>query len=192
MSSGPTFFATPEKFRSWLRFHHDSEPELIVGYYKKATGVASVDWEQSRDEALCFGWIDGVRRRLDDRSFTVRFTPRRPGSIWSRVNIERVEALEAEGRMTEAGRAAYAMRREDRSGVYSFENKEQAVLPVEYERRLRANEAAAEFFYAQPAGYRKTAIHLVISAKREETRERRLQALIADSAAGLRIKQLRR
>ena len=192
MPTEAQFFASPAAFRAWLRKNHKSAPELIVGYYKKATGVASIDWEQSRDEALCFGWIDGVRRRLDDRSFAVRFTPRRPDSIWSRVNIERVGALEAEGRMTDAGRAAYAMRREDRSGVYSFEKKEQAVLPVEYERRLRANEAAAEFFYAQPAGYRKTAIHLVVSGKREETRERRLQALIPDSAAGLRIKQLRR
>lgn len=192
MQPAPTFFETPVEFRSWLEANHESASELVVGFHKRATGLPSMSWEQSRDEALCFGWIDGVRRSLDDRSFSIRFTPRRARSIWSRVNIERVAALEAEGRLTDAGRAAYARRREDHSGTYSHENRDAAVLPDEYEKRLRANPAAAKFFDAQPPSYRKTAIHLVISAKREETRERRLEALIADSAAGLRVKQLRR
>ena len=188
----PIYFETQTELRAWLEANHSSEPELIIGMWKKKTGRPSVHWPEVRDEALCFGWIDGVGRRIDDERHQQRITPRKPGSIWSKVNVERFEALEAEGLMTEAGRAAFARRREDRTGVYSHENREAAVLPPEYEQRLRANAAAAKFFDAQPPGYRKTAIHLVISAKREETRERRLEQLIADSAAGLRIKQLRR
>jgi len=188
----PIYFETEAELRAWLEANHATEPELIIGMWKKKTGRPSVHWPEVRDEALCFGWIDGVGRRIDDERHQQRITPRKPGSIWSKVNVERFEALEAEGLMTEAGRAAFARRREDRTGVYSHENREAAVLPPEYEQRLRANAAAAKFFDAQPPGYRKTAIHLVISAKREETRERRLEQLIADSAAGLRIKQLRR
>ncbi len=188
----PTDFETEADLREWLEANHDSEPELIVGMWKKATGKQSVHWPEVRDQALCFGWIDGVGRRIDGERHQQRISPRKPGSIWSNVNVERYHALEQMGQMTDAGRAAFARRRTDRTGVYSHENREAAVLPPDYEARLRANRAAAEFFDAQPPSYRKTAIHLVISAKREETRERRLEQLIADSAAGLRIKQLRR
>jgi len=188
----PIYFETEAELRAWLEANHEREPELIIGIWKKKTGVASVHWPEIRDQALCFGWIDGIGRRIDDERHQQRITPRKPGSIWSKVNVERFHALEAEGQMTDAGRAAFAQRREDRTGVYSHENRAAAVLPPEYEERLRANAKAAEFFDAQPPGYRKTAIHLVISAKREQTRERRLEQLIADSAAGLRIKQLRR
>ena len=190
--SEPAFFETEAELRAWLAANHASASELIVGIWKKKTGRPSVHWEQIRDQALCFGWIDGIGRRIDDERHQIRITPRKPSSIWSIVNVGRFGALEADGQMTDAGRAAYALRREERTGVYSFENKDAAVLPPEYEARLRANSKAAEFFDAQPPGYRKTAIHLVISAKRDETRERRLEQLIADSAAGLRIKQLRR
>jgi len=190
--SEPIYFETEGELREWLAANHATESELIIGMWKKKTGVPSVHWPEVRDQALCFGWIDGIGRRIDDERHQIRITPRKPSSIWSKVNVGRYEALEAEGLMTDAGRAAWARRREDRTGVYSFENRESAVLPPEYEARLRANAKAAEFFDAQPPGYRKTAIHLVISAKREETRERRLEQLIADSAAGLRIKQLRR
>ena len=188
----PVYFESEQDLRSWLEANHEEADELIVGMWKKKTGKPSIHWEELRDQALCFGWIDGVGRRIDDERHQIRITPRKPGSIWSNVNVGRFEALEAEGRMTDAGRAAWAKRREDRTGVYSFEAREPAVLPPEFEARLRANEKAAEFFYSQPPGYRKTAIHLVVSAKREETRERRLEQLIADSEAGLRIKQLRR
>lgn len=187
----PTFFATDGEFRAWFEGHHADETELIVGFWRKATGKPSMTWEESRDQAICFGWIDGVRRSIDDEAYSIRFTPRKASSTWSRVNVERFRALDAAGLVTDAGRVAFERRREDRTGTYSHENREAAVLPPEFEARLRANAAAAEFFDSQPASYRKTAIHLVISAKREETRERRLEQLIADSAAGLRIKQLR-
>ncbi|HEX6116151.1 MAG TPA: YdeI/OmpD-associated family protein [Solirubrobacterales bacterium] len=188
----PTFFSDPAGFRAWLAERHASEDELYVGFYKKATGKQGLSWADAVDEALCFGWIDGRRNRIDDERHMVRFTPRRKGSNWSRRNIARVQALEAEGRMRPAGRAAYEAREADRSGVYSFERGEDARLEPEQERRFRADAAAWEFFESQPPGYRRTAIHLVTSAKRPETRERRLDRLIADSAAGLRIKELRR
>jgi uncharacterized protein YdeI (YjbR/CyaY-like superfamily) len=188
----PIYFETENELRAWLEANHATESQLLIGMWKKHTGRPSVHWPEVRDQALCFGWIDGIGRKIDDERHQQRITPRKDGSIWSKVNVERFEALEAEGRMTDAGRAVFARRREDRTGVYSHENREAAVLPPDYEARLRANPRAAAFFDAQPPGYRKTAIHLVISAKREETRERRLEQLIADSAAGLRIKQLRR
>ena len=191
-TSEPIFFSGPAEFRAWLERHHADRDELQVGFWKKATGKQVLSWAQAVDEALCFGWIDGRGNRIDDERHTVRFTPRRKGSVWSKRNIARVEALEAEGRMTAAGRAAFAAREEARSGVYSFERDEEAKLEPEQERRFRANSAAWEFFSSQPPGYRRTAIHLVVSAKRPETRERRLDRLIADSAAGLRIKELRR
>ena len=188
----PVFFQTEAELRAWLEANHETAAELVVGMWKKKTGVASIHWEELRDQALCFGWIDGIGRRIDDERHQVRITPRKPDSIWSNVNVQRFAELEAEGRMTDAGRAAFAKRREDRTGVYSFEREEAAELPPEYESRLRAVPDAAEFFYAQPPGYRRAAIHHVVSAKREETRERRLEQLIADSAAGLRLKHLRR
>ena len=182
-----TTFERPEDFRRWLERHHDTEPELWVGYFKKASGRASMTWPESVDEALCFGWIDGIRKRIDDDRYMIRFTPRRVGSVWSAVNIGRVAALTAEGRMRPAGLEAFEARREDRSGIYSYEQRHEAAFPAEIEARFRAEKKAWAWFEAQPKGYRQNTIRWVMTAKREETRERRLATLIADSAAGRRI-----
>jgi uncharacterized protein YdeI (YjbR/CyaY-like superfamily) len=184
----PTFFATPAELRAWLEEHHATETELLVGFYKRgsakvASGRPSITWPESVDEALCFGWIDGVRRSLGEEAYTIRFTPRRTTSIWSAVNVKRVAALTEQGRMREAGRRAFAARKAAKTGIYSFERSEAAILSPIQEKKLRANRKAAAFFDAQAPWYRRTAIHWVISAKREETRERRLAQLIADSAA---------
>jgi uncharacterized protein YdeI (YjbR/CyaY-like superfamily) len=187
-----TTFERPEDFRRWLERHHDSAPELWVGYFKKASGRASMTWPESVDEALCFGWIDGIRKRIDDERYMIRFTPRRVGSVWSAVNIGRVAVLSDEGRMRPAGLEAFAARREDRSGIYSYEQRDQAVFPDAFEDRFRAEEDAWAWFEAQPKGYRQNTIRWVMTARREETRERRLATLITDSAAGRRIAPLRR
>jgi uncharacterized protein YdeI (YjbR/CyaY-like superfamily) len=187
-----TTFERPEDFRRWLEQHHDSEPELWVGYFKKGSGRASMTWPESVDEALCFGWIDGIRKRIDAGRYMIRFTPRRPGSVWSAVNMGRVASLTAEGRMRPAGRKAFEARREDRSGIYSYEQREEAVFPAAFEERFRAEDEAWQWFGTQPNGYRQTAIRWVMTAKREETRDRRLAMLIEDSAAGRRIAPLRR
>lgn len=195
MSKHPTeieYFETPAAFRRWLKRHHGERDELWVGYWKKSTDRLSITWEESVDEALCFGWIDGIRRRVDDDAYTIRFTLRRPGSTWSRRNIGRYGALEAEGRVEAAGAAAYRDRREERSGRYSFEQDEPPTLPDAYLRRLRANDAAWADWQSRPPGYRKQVAHWVTSGKREATRERRLTTLIEDCAAGRKIKPLRR
>jgi uncharacterized protein YdeI (YjbR/CyaY-like superfamily) len=188
----PTFFATPAEFRAWFEANHLSAKELLVGFYKRGSGKPSITWPESVDEALCFGWIDGVRKSVDDDAYTIRFTPRKRTSIWSAINVAKVAALETLGRMTPAGRRAFEARTPERTGVYSFERNAAAELGAEDEQRLRANAKAAEFFDAQAPWYRRTAIHWVISAKREETRQRRLDQLIADSAAGRTIGPLRR
>jgi uncharacterized protein YdeI (YjbR/CyaY-like superfamily) len=188
----PTFFATPADFRQWLQEHHHTERELLMGFYKKGSGRPSITWPESVVEALCFGWIDGVRRSVDDESYTIRFTPRKRGSIWSAVNMRLVEELIRDGRMQPAGLAAWQARDPAKSAIYSFEQKEAARLAPEMEARFRENAQAWKFWEAQPPGYRKTATHYVVSAKREDTRARRLQTLIDDSAAGLRIGVLRR
>jgi len=180
----PRFFATPALFRAWLEEHHATKTELVVGFRKKASGKPSITWPQSVDEALCFGWIDGVRKSIDADSYTIRFTPRRPTSIWSAVNVARVGELAKAGRMAKAGLDAFALRTPERTGVYSFERNAAAVLPADDEAKLRANARAARYFDAQPPWYRRTATHWVISAKRPETRQRRLAQLIACSAAG--------
>jgi uncharacterized protein YdeI (YjbR/CyaY-like superfamily) len=186
----PTTFERPEDFRRWLERHHSSERELWVGYFKKASGRASITWPESVDEALCFGWIDGVRKRVDDERYMIRFSPRRAGSIWSAVNIGRVAALTEAGRMRPAGLKAFEVRREDRSGIYSYEHRDEAVFPPAFEKRFRAKRKAWAWFEAQPRGYRQNTIRWVMTAKREETRERRLDTLIEDSAAGRRIARL--
>jgi uncharacterized protein YdeI (YjbR/CyaY-like superfamily) len=188
----PTFFATPTHFRDWLEEHHETKRELLVGFHKKGTGTPSITWPESVDEALSFGWIDGVRRSLGEHAYTIRFTPRKPTSIWSAINVGRVEALLKEGRMRPAGVRAYAARTAERTGVYSFERNSAAKLSTEQEATLRKNRKAAAYFDARPPWYRRAAIHWVISAKREETRDRRLAQLIADSAAGRSIAPLRR
>ncbi len=186
-----THFESPEAFRAWLEEHHADRDALWVGYWKKATKRPSMTWEESVDVALCFGWIDGIRQRVDDEAYTIRFTPRRPGSIWSHRNIERYALLVAEGLIADAGSAAYARRAEARTGVYSFEQEKAPALSKEYEDRLRAQTAAWADWEGRPPGYKRMASHWVMSAKRESTRERRLAALIEDCAAGRKVKPLR-
>lgn len=188
----PIFFTSPADFRSWLEDHHATETELLVGFYKKASGKSSMTWSQAVDEALCFGWIDGVVRRLDDERYTHRFTPRKQGSTWSAVNVAKVAELTVQGRMAPVGLAAYAARRESRTGTYAHENREAATLSAPQQAQLEADEAAWSFFQTQPAGYRKTAAWWVISAKREETRARRLATLIEESAQGRLLRQFTR
>jgi uncharacterized protein YdeI (YjbR/CyaY-like superfamily) len=181
------FFATPAEWRAWLEENSATETELVVGFWKKGTGKPCMTWSESVDEALCFGWIDAIRRSVDAESYTIRFTRRKPTSIWSAVNVAKVEALEKQGKMTDAGRAAFALRREDRTGVYSFERDE-----AEFdEAPLRAVPEAWAFWERQPPSYQKVVKHWLASAKRPETREKRLRELIDDCANGLRIKSQR-
>lgn len=187
----PLFFATPADFRDWLERNHDTVQELWVGLYKKGSGHPSITWPESVDEALCFGWIDGVRKSLDEDSYTIRFTPRKPRSTWSAVNLRRAQELIEAGRMHPSGQAAFDNRQENRSRQYSFEQGEIS-LGEPFEREFRAHQQAWAFFESQPPGYRKTATWWVLSARREETRRRRLATLIRDSEAGLRIAPLRR
>ena len=184
------FFATPQEFRAWLEAHHAAEGELLVGYYKKGSGRPSITWPESVDEALCFGWIDGIRRRIDDESYSIRFTPRRARSVWSAVNIRRAAELIAEERMTPAGLAAFEARDDERSAIYSYEQRHKAELSPEQEARLRADPAVWERFQSRPPSWRRAAIYWVTSAKKPETRERRLATLIEDAAAGRMPKAL--
>lgn len=187
----PTFFKTPADFRRWLEKNHRAATELWVGYYKKATGRPSVTWEETVDEALCYGWIDGIRRSLDDQAYVIRFTPRKPKSVWSRRNIERVEALKADGLMRKAGLEAYAHKDAHADSGYAVGDRDEA-LPREMIVEFKKHPEAWAFYCAQPPGYRKQTTAWVTGAKREETRRRRLATLIRDSAEGLRIKQFRR
>jgi uncharacterized protein YdeI (YjbR/CyaY-like superfamily) len=189
MTMEPTFFATPDDFRAWLHAHHQTESELLVGFYKKGSGKPSITWPQSVDEALCVGWIDGIRRNAGEDAYTIRFTPRKAKSTWSAVNIKRVAELTEMGRMLPAGVKAFAAREESNSRVYAYENRDMAVFEPAMEERFRANEKAWTFFQAQPPGYRKLATFWVISAKQDATRLRRLDQLITDSADGRRISQ---
>lgn len=183
------FFASAEEFREWLREHHETATELLVGYHKVATGIPSMTWAESVDEALCAGWIDGIRRRIDDDRYCIRFTPRRPNSSWSNVNVRRVAELTAAGCMLPAGKAAFEawQRRSGGQTGYSYEDRDNVQLDRAASRAFRANKAAWEFFQAQPPGYRRTATFWVTSAKKPETRARRLATLIEDSAAGRRL-----
>lgn len=187
-----TFFTRPEEFRAWLDENHEEGGELWVGFWKKGSGRPSITWPESVDEALCFGWIDGVRRGIDDESYMIRFTPRKRRSTWSSGNVKRVRELIEEGRMRPAGLAAFEARDEKRSGIYSYEQRKAVRLAPEQEREFRANERAWSFFESRPPGYRRQATWWVISAKRPETRERRLATLIADSEAGRTLRHLTR
>jgi uncharacterized protein YdeI (YjbR/CyaY-like superfamily) len=191
MSARPKFFAAPADFRAWLERHHASESELLVGFYKKSSGRPSITYHEALDEALCFGWIDGVRRSIDDESYCQRFSPRRKGSYWSAVNTRRAQELMRGGRMHAAGRAAFEARDAAKSDSYSFERANVA-LTRELTKKLRANARAWKFFESQPPGYRRTATWFVMSAKQDSTRLRRLQVLIEDSAAGRRLAGLQR
>lgn len=186
-----TFFETPKAFRAWLAKNHARASELWVGFHKRETGKPSITWPESVDEALCVGWIDGIRKSLGAESYVIRFTPRKAGSTWSAINIRRARELAAAGVMKTAGREAFARRRGDRSAIYAYEQRHET-LEGEYARALEANRKARDFFRAQAAWYQKTASWWVVSAKKEETRRKRLAALIADSAKALRIPQLRR
>jgi uncharacterized protein YdeI (YjbR/CyaY-like superfamily) len=183
------FFPTPADFRKWLSKNHAAATELWVAFYKKDSGRPSITWPEAVDEALCYGWIDGVRKSIDDVSYTIRFTPRKPGSIWSLINIRRVKELTNLERMMPAGLAAFETRDEERAKRYSYENRPRE-LADEYEQKFRANKKAWEFYQAQPPGYRRITSFWVSSAKQEETRLRRLEQLIACSASGERLPQL--
>jgi uncharacterized protein YdeI (YjbR/CyaY-like superfamily) len=182
------FFPSYSDLRKWFEKNHATARELWVGYYKKSSGKPSISWPESVDEALCVGWIDGIRYRLDDCSYMIRFSPRRTGSIWSVINVRRAQVLIAEGRMSPSGLEAFQARKENKSGVYSYEQR-RAQLEEPYSGRLRKNKAAWDFFRVQPPSYKKAAGWWVVSAKKEDTRLKRLDKLIEDSARGLRIAQ---
>ena len=187
----PIYFGSPQEFYDWLEEHHATEQEVYVGFHKQHTGKRAMSWSEAVDQALCFGWIDGKVNTIDGDRYMQRFTPRKPASNWSKINVEKIAQLKEAGLMRPAGLAAFEKREPERTGVYSYEDAAKG-LPPKYEDRLRANGPAAEYFYARPPSYRRTAIYLVMSAKREETRLRRLERLIEDSAAGRDIKELRR
>lgn len=186
MTAKPKFFATPEKFREWLEKNHASANELLVGFHKKSSGKKSITYAEALEEALCFGWIDGVKRGLNETSYTQRFTPRRARSIWSLVNVKHVERLKKEGRMHAAGLAAYEQRDPKRTGIYAFENAPRD-LSADYEKQLRQVKGAWEYFQTYPPYLKKTVSFWVMSAKKEETRAARLQRLIESCARGERI-----
>jgi uncharacterized protein YdeI (YjbR/CyaY-like superfamily) len=187
----PQFFPTPKHFRDWLHEYHASERELIVGFYRKGSSMPSITWPESVEEALCYGWIDGVRHKLDDDSYTIRFSPRKTTSIWSKINLATIERLIAAGRIAPAGLKVYEARDKARTSLYSFEREASTLTPGE-EKRLRKNAKAWNFFASQVPSYKKPAIWWVVSAKQEATREKRLTTLIDCSAKRLKIPQLRR
>jgi len=180
------FFKTPSDLRKWLEANHASVTEQWVGFYKKDSGKPSITWPQSVDQALCFGWIDGIRKSIDDLSYKIRFTPRKPRSIWSAVNIKRAQELIAEGLMCPAGLKAFQARQDNRSGIYAYEQRNPE-MPEQYAKKFKKHPAAWKFFQAQPPSYRKTLNWYVLSAKKEETRIKRLNILIEYSAKEQRI-----
>ena len=182
----PVHFERAAEFRRWLRAHHASAGELLVGFHAKHSGNRGITYAEALDEALCFGWIDGVRRNVDSARYSVRFSPRRPRSAWSLVNVGHVKRLIREGRMEDAGLKAYNARKKERTGIYSFENRPEK-LPKRLENEFRSNSAAWAHWTSQPPGYRRTATWWVVSAVREETRARRLAALVEASGSGRRI-----
>lgn len=175
-----TFFATQAEFRKWLEKHHKNKTELLVGFYKLDSGKPSMTWSESVDQALCFGWIDGVRRSIDKESYSIRFTPRKKTSNWSAINIKKMEELTKAGLMTEAGQKAFIERKESRSKIYSYEN-EPVLLDAEYESQFRKNTAAWDFFMKQAPSYKKLTIHWIMDAKQEKTRQSRLEKAIRES-----------
>ena len=187
MSPAPTFFETAAQFRHWLEKNHASAEELIVGFRKVGTGRASMSWPESVDEALCFGWIDGVRKKIDESAYQIRFTPRKPGSIWSRVNVAKVQALLAAGRMHTRGIQAFEARTDDKTGVYAFERQSPAELGELELQRFQQQKPAWRYFEQCPPGYRRVMLHWVTSAKQAATRERRLAQLMGACAEQRRI-----
>ena len=185
----PTFFATQSDFRKWLAKKHDKATELLVGYYKVNSGRPSMTWSQSVDEAICFGWIDGVRKSIDKDSYFIRFTPRKPSSIWSAINIKKVAELTKRGLMHPNGVLAFEKRKEHKSKIYAYEN-EALNLSEEFERKFKANKEAWTFFQSRPPSYQRSAIHWVMTAKQLATSIKRLDELIKDSEAKRKIKRL--
>lgn len=179
----PKFFASPAAFRQWLQQHHQTTAELVVGFYKVGSGRASISWSQSVDQALCFGWIDGVRTSIDADSYQIRFTPRKPNSIWSAVNIRKIEALTQQGLMHPAGLQSFASRKLHKTKLYSHENEDVQLSP-QFEKQFKVHKAAWQYFQSLAPSYRKASANWAMSAKQEATRLKRLQQLIADSTAG--------
>jgi uncharacterized protein YdeI (YjbR/CyaY-like superfamily) len=195
MKPNPTYFPTPSDFRKWLEENHDKVQEFWVGFHKKSSGKPSIDWPQSVDEALCFGWIDGLRKSVNEISYMIRFTPRKSGSTWSAINVKRVKELTTLGKMHSTGLKAFEVHANNpkgKSGIYSYEQRKAAELDQAQERQFRANKKAWDFFQSKPPGYRRTAIYWVLNAKKEETRNSRLATLIKDSAARRTIAPLTR
>ncbi len=188
----PLFFASPSELRNWFEKHHETTQELWVGFYKTSSGKPSVTWPEAVDQALCFGWIDGVRKGIDDLSYTIRFTPRRPHSNWSSVNVKRVGELIKLGLMQPAGLKTFQERDQNKSGVYSYEQRKNSKLDPAYENQLRANKKAWEFFQSRPPSYQQPAIWWVMSARQEETRLKRLAILIESSEQGRTVPPLTR
>jgi uncharacterized protein YdeI (YjbR/CyaY-like superfamily) len=184
----PKFFRTTADFRNWLEKNHATAAELWIGFYKKDSGEASITWPESVDQALCFGWIDGIRKQVDEISYKIRFTPRRRGSIWSATNIRRATELARQKQMRPTGLEAFAARIENKSGIYSYEQRS-TELRQPYAKLLKRNKAAWNFFQTQPASYRKMVGWWIISAKKEETRIARLAKLISESAKQKRLFQ---
>lgn len=181
-----TFFPTQENFRAWLEKNYQTETELIVGFYKVSSKKPTMSWSESVDQALCFGWIDGIRKTIDGESYSIRFTPRKKSSIWSVINIKKVEQLTKAGLMTEAGKKAFELKSEERSGIYSHE-KEAYILDPELEKQFKANKPAWDFFEKQAPSYKRVVIHVIMSAKQEKTRISRLEKAITASAQQKRI-----
>ena len=183
----PVFFAKPVTFRAWLEKHHQTKREQWVGFHRKASGRVSITWPEAVDEALCFGWIDGLRKGIDAESYKIRFTPRRPTSNWSAINIRRMKELMRERRIRPAGMKAFQKRVAERSGIYSYENRKSATLRAAARKQFHADVVAWKFFQQQPASYQQTTIWWVTNAKRPQTQQDRLRKLIAFSKTGRRL-----
>jgi uncharacterized protein YdeI (YjbR/CyaY-like superfamily) len=179
----PTFFAKQSDFRKWLQKNHKKESELLVGFYKVGSGKPSMTWSQSVDEALCFGWIDGVRKSIDKESYQIRFTRRKPTSIWSAINIKKIEELKKQGLMQPAGLASFEKRKDNKSRIYSYE-KDEVELNENFKKQFKTNKRAWDYFQSLASSYKRLSTHWVMDAKQETTRLRRLNQLISDSAAG--------
>lgn len=188
-SAQPTYFPTQATFRKWLQKNHEKAAELLVGFYKVGSGKQSMTWSESVDEALCFGWIDGIRKSIDEESYSIRFTPRKPKSIWSAINIKKIEELSKQGLMHPAGLAAFSRREENKSRIYSYE-KEIATLSDDFLKIFKSNSKAWKYFQSLAPSYKNHAIHWVMTAKQETTKIKRLQELITDSEAERKIKRL--
>ncbi|MCR9289706.1 MAG: YdeI/OmpD-associated family protein [Bacteroidetes bacterium] len=185
------FFATPTDFKKWLHENHNKASELWVGYYKKATKIPSMTWSESVDQALCYGWIDGIRKSVDEKSYKIRFTPRRPTSTWSAVNIQKIKELTEKGLMQPTGILAWEKRKERKSEIYAYEQKK-LKLDEKYEAIIRGNEKAWVYFESLSPYYKKASVWYVMSAKREETRMKRLNILIESSEQGVKLPNMRR